>query len=142
MDSTDYKILNILQQNGRISMSKLAKEVSLSIPSTIERVKKMEESGIILGYSAKINPSKLGRNYNAIVLSSATLENRDKCTKLVTEDSRVVQAYRLTGRFTGCMKISCENEESFLDLLNKFYTFGIYETYMIVDTIKDNSIIK
>lgn len=138
MDKTDYKIIQILQEDGRISMTKLSQMVNLSTPSTIERVKKLENSGVIMGYSAQIDPIKLGRKFNAFVLTSATVENREKCMRFVESDSRILQAYRMTGRFTGCMKISCESEEDFHDLLDTFYKFGTFETYMITKELREH----
>ncbi|NLG85669.1 MAG: Lrp/AsnC family transcriptional regulator [Firmicutes bacterium] len=140
MDSIDYKILQILQEDGRIPMTKLAKEICLSTPATIERVKKLEANGVITGYKAVVNPNKIGLNFNAFVLTTASLEKRDICTRFVQQDPRVLQAYRVTGRFTGCMKVACSNEESFLDLLHNFYDFGVYETYMIVENLRKREI--
>lgn len=140
MDEIDYKILEILQKDGRMPMTKLAKQICLSTPATIERVRKLEDSGVITGYKAVVNPDKIGCNFNAFVLTTASLENRDLCTRFVEEDPRVLQAYRVTGRFTGCMKVACKDEESFLDLLHNFYDFGIYETYMIIDDLRGEEI--
>ena len=53
MDSIDEKILSILQQDARISMRNLAKEIPMSVPATCERVRKLEDSGIITGYTVK-----------------------------------------------------------------------------------------
>lgn len=60
MDSIDEKILSILQQDARISMRNLAKEIPMSVPATCERVRKLEDSGIITGYTVKVN-QEIGR---------------------------------------------------------------------------------
>lgn len=61
MDITDYKIIEILQEEGRISMKDLGKIVGLTSPAVSERVKRLEEAGVIEGYKAIINPNALGR---------------------------------------------------------------------------------
>ena len=61
MDITDYKIIEILQEEGRISMKDLGKIVGLTSPAVSERVKRLEEAGVIEGYKAIVNPNALGR---------------------------------------------------------------------------------
>ncbi len=61
LDKLDHKILNILKQDGRIAMKDLTERVGLSVTPCIERVKRMERDGVIMGYYARVNPSELGR---------------------------------------------------------------------------------
>lgn len=72
MDLIDRKILHELQLNAKISMKELAQKVYLSSPSTIERVRRLEENGIIKGYKAIIDAEKLNRNITAFVLFETT----------------------------------------------------------------------
>ena len=67
MDMTDHKIIEILQEDGRISMKDLGKIVGLTSPAVSERVKKLEEAGIIEGYKAIISPDALGRVIKAFI---------------------------------------------------------------------------
>ena len=60
LDRLDLKILNLLQQEGRVAMTELAEQVGLSITPCIERVKRMERDGVIMGYYARVNPTLLG----------------------------------------------------------------------------------
>ena len=61
MDATDLKIVDLLQQDARLTQSEVAKKVGLSQPSVADRVRKLEESGVILGYTAKVDPRRWGR---------------------------------------------------------------------------------
>lgn len=70
MDQIDEKIINILQKNSRITMQKLAKELPMSVPATCERVKKLEDSGVITGYTATVDTTKMGKTINAFILCS------------------------------------------------------------------------
>ena len=67
MDNTDYKIIEILQEEGRISMKDLGKIVGLTSPAVSERVRRLEEAGVIEGYKAIVNPNALGRVIKAFV---------------------------------------------------------------------------
>ena len=67
LDPTGLKILKILQKEGRIPLSQLARQVNLTAPAVAERVRLMERSGIILGYSAEINPDKAGLPVRAFI---------------------------------------------------------------------------
>ena len=63
MDITDYKIIEILQKEGRISMKDLGKIVGLTSPAVSERVRRLEESGVIEGYKAIVNPRCFRKSY-------------------------------------------------------------------------------
>ena len=60
MDATDKKILSILKENSRESASEIAKRVSLSVPAVTERIRKLEQGGVIEKYTLRINPCELG----------------------------------------------------------------------------------
>ena len=60
LDNTDWQILRELQQNARLSYNALGRRVNLSAPAAAERVRKLEEKGVIVGYSAQIDPAKVG----------------------------------------------------------------------------------
>src|SRR2546429_8275239 len=66
-DAIDLQILTTLQEHGRIPLTKLAEQVGLSAPSVIERVKKLEDGGIITGYHASIDARKLGKDVTAFI---------------------------------------------------------------------------
>ena len=77
LDETDYRILEILQKNGRITMKDLAEQISMSSPATGERVRRLEEAGVITGYYAMVDPSKLGLKLHChIIVDSPPLNRR------------------------------------------------------------------
>ena len=131
LDNTDMKILEILQKNGRIPMNKLASMISMSTPSTAERVKKQEERGVIAGYKAVVDPAKAGRPINAFVLVAPSPENRDKFYAYIKDQDSIVEFYELTGRYPVCLRLSHTDMTSFLKMFNEIYTFGLSETYII-----------
>ena len=66
-DDTDWRILDELQRDGRLSFSELGRRVAMSSPAVTERVRRLEEVGIITGYRAVVDPTRVGRPINAIV---------------------------------------------------------------------------
>ena len=67
MDQIDAKLIMLLQQNARVSLKELAKEVFLTTPAVSARIEKLEKEGVITGYSAKTNPVKLGYHIIAFI---------------------------------------------------------------------------
>lgn len=132
IDATDAKILDILQQDGRISMQKLAAKINMSAPSTIERVKKLEEGGAILGYRAVVNPEKVGRTISAVVLVSTPIENKDAFRRYVEQSDNILEYMEITGRFGHCLRTVCKDAESFLQMTYELYDMGASETYVVM----------
>jgi len=132
MDHTDAKILEILQADGRISMQKLASAINMSAPATIERVKKLEESGAILGYRAIVNPEKIGRSISAVVLFSVSQENRKAFLEYIKHNQNVVEFMEITGRYGYCLKTSCKDADSFLNMTYELSSLGLSESYVII----------
>lgn len=142
MDHTDAKILEILQHDGRISMQKLASMINMSAPSTIERVKKLEESGAILGYKAVINPEKLGHSVCAVVLVAIPMENRKKFLKYVKDSPHILEFMEITGRFGYCLKTVCQDADSFMKTTYELYELGLSESYVVMNAPIITNIIK
>jgi Lrp/AsnC family leucine-responsive transcriptional regulator len=98
MDATDLRLLAALAANARITFADLAEEVGLSGPSTADRVRKLEERGVIRGYSARLDPEMLGRGLAAFV--AVTLESpafRDPFIAGIAKLIGVVECHHVAG---------------------------------------------
>lgn len=137
MDQTDFRILEILQQDGRITMKKLAEQVNMSTPATIERVRKLEENQSILGYRALIRPDRIGHEVGAFVMVAVDRPQRDQFYNYIREHDCIIEAYEIVGRFTVMLHMSCSNMEEFLKTVYDLYDLGSTETYVITDLIKN-----
>jgi Lrp/AsnC family leucine-responsive transcriptional regulator len=106
VDSLDEQILAALQENGRLTMKSLAEHVGLSSPAMIERVRRLEERGVISGYRAIVAPAALGRPITALI--SATVDRRDQETfrSQVQEEAAVAEVHRTTGDATHLVKVN------------------------------------
>ena len=143
MDVTDDKIIKILQEDGRISMKDLASLVALSPPAVAERVKRLEESGVIKGYKAVINAEKLGRNINVLINVDMKVQGRDKFLEFVKNEDSIVECYHVTGPYCMILKASLDKMSSLEKLIGKIQVFGDTETFIILSyPVKDKIISK
>jgi Lrp/AsnC family leucine-responsive transcriptional regulator len=97
LDAIDYRLLGELQANARISFAELGRKVSLSTPAIIERVKRLEESGVIIGYHAQVSPSAVGRSVEAFIKVSVAGDKLLRFAQTVKKIDEVLECYRITG---------------------------------------------
>ena len=98
MDKIDREIISLLREDGRISVTDLATRVRLSVSTCHRRLKELESSGVILGYRAEVDPTKLGLSFEAVVM--VTMGRTDQSTiaafeKAVVEQEAIVSDYML-----------------------------------------------
>ena len=101
-DRADRKILDILQRNGRISITDLAQEVGLSATPCAERVRRLERNGVITGYHARVSPQALGKNllvFLEIKLSAKSDEVFEKIRKELQRMPEVMECHLVSGDF-------------------------------------------
>ncbi|WP_411334659.1 Lrp/AsnC family transcriptional regulator [Metabacillus indicus] len=109
MDPINRQILTILQEDGRVSMTELGKKVSLSVPAVTERVRKMEDQGIIKGYKAEIDNVKIDKPVQAFILMKT-----HRCSafrEYCKVNPLVIECHRLTGEYSYLVKIVTESNE-------------------------------
>ena len=100
IDRTDKKILEILQKNAKITNAKLSHEIGLSPAPTLERVRKLEARGIISGYHAKLNMSKVGLGVSTFVMVSLKGHNKkniDSFLDKIKDVENIVECHHITG---------------------------------------------
>ena len=146
LDRYDVKILNILQKNGRITKSNLADEINLSVSPCWERVKKLEQAGIIEGYGAKVNINKLFNQTSLMVEVSLKQHHANafkQFEKLMSETSEVTDCYATGGGVDYILKIQMQDIDQYQRLIDRWLEsdLGIerYYTYIVTKTIKQNA---
>jgi DNA-binding Lrp family transcriptional regulator len=122
LDKIDLNILKLLQQNSKITNLELSKQIGLSPAPTLERVKKLETSGIIGSYHAKVDADKIGLKVRTFVLVSLAWQKENALEnfidKLQTIDE-VTECYIITGDADFLLKIICRDIPSYEQLLFK-----------------------
>ncbi len=134
MDTTDYKILEILQTRGRISMKDLGHLVSLTPPAVSERVKRLEENGIIEGYKAIINPSKLNKLVKAIINVEMKVQMHKKFLDLAKNENAIIECHHMTGEDCMTITVVVENTIELEKLLDKIQEVGNTRTSIVLSS--------
>ncbi|MBN4665512.1 Lrp/AsnC ligand binding domain-containing protein [Pandoraea nosoerga] len=120
LDRLDRRILALLQQDGRMSMKDLSEQVGLSITPCIERVKRMERDGVIMGYFARVNPAALGAAL--LVFVEITLDHKsgnmfDQFRREVLRIPEVMECHLISGDFDYLIKARIREMSEYRKLL-------------------------
>ncbi|HVN88915.1 MAG TPA: Lrp/AsnC family transcriptional regulator [Candidatus Binataceae bacterium] len=117
-DAIDLQIIDALQEHGRIPHAKLADQVGLSAPSVIERVKKLEDSGIITGYHASVDARKLGKDVTAFIgVSIGHPRSITQFEEALARMPDVLECHHVTGGHTVLLKVKTHNTASLEELI-------------------------
>jgi Lrp/AsnC family leucine-responsive transcriptional regulator len=117
-DSIDYKLIEILQKNARITQLELAAEVGLSQPAVAERIKKLEMEGVIIAYSAHVDARKLGKDITAFIGVGVSHPKFNKAfAKKISTMPEVLECHLVTGKASYLLKIKTENTEKLDELI-------------------------
>lgn len=131
-DPIDWKILELLQHNARLSNTEMGKLVGLSQPAVTSRIQRLEDAGAIEGYTARLNPARLGREISAFIRLKTTYSNIPNCLKTFERIPHILEIYRITGEDCFMVKATFQRMsqlESTIDALGKF---GSVTTAMIL----------
>ncbi len=130
LDEIDLKILSTLQDNGRTKRNKLAEEVKLSIPSVSERLRKLEESGVILGYHSVLDARSVGLEVTAFIfLTTESSKFYAKIIERAKEHEEILECHAITGDGSHILKIRTESTETLENLLSKIQAWpGVVNT--------------
>lgn len=145
-DETDMKMLAILQRAGRTRNIELAEAVGLSMPAVSERMRKMEESGVITGYYARLNPRLLGYDVAAFVV--VTVDSSKHFSALVQHASTVAEiqeCHAITGEGTHLLKVRTKNTTELEKLLAKIRSWqGVVSTMVnvVLSSSKESTCIR
>lgn len=118
MDSTDYRIVDMLQRDGRATQLEIARAINLSQPATAERIRKLESNGVITGYTARVDATKLGKDITAFI--GVTIEHPkyfENFAKKVMELPEILEAHRVAGQDSYLLKVRTANTRSLDQLL-------------------------
>lgn len=146
LDKTDKKILDTLQENAKITNAQLAAEAGISPPGMIERVKRLENSGVIKKYVALVNPSAVGKGTLAVVnvsLAAHQLPSLDSFTDKINKMEEVLECYHVAGDDDFLLKIAVEDINSYekflIEKLTKVEGISKIKTTFVLSTVKYNT---
>jgi len=142
LDQIDLKILFILQNNGRKRLADIADEVALSAPAVMERVKKLESSGVIKGYQALLDSKKVGKDVTAFIgVSIGNQRDIDQFAIQVLRYRDVLECHHVTGDESFILKVKSANTGSLEKLLGQIRSVaGVTRTVtkIVLSTAKES----
>ncbi|NVJ00724.1 Lrp/AsnC family transcriptional regulator [Myxococcus sp. AM009] len=118
LDELDHRIIDMLQRDGRATQLELSRAVKLSQPAVAERIRKLEERGVITGYSARVDAAKLGKDITAFIgVSIEHPKYFDEFLKQVLSLPDVLECHRVAGQDSYLLKVKSANTRSLDSLL-------------------------
>jgi Lrp/AsnC family leucine-responsive transcriptional regulator len=143
VDAIDLRILEILQHDARVTQQEIARRVRLSQPSVADRIRKLEARGVILGYVAKVDPAKLGKDITAFIgVGISHPKYFEQFGKKVLALPDILECHRVAGSDSYLLKIRTENTRSLDHLLvGQLRTIpGVHrtETTLVLSSIKED----
>lgn len=147
LDSIDRKILGIIQNDCSLHKKEIADKVGLSLTATYERIKRMERTGIIEAYVAKLNRDKIGKSLVAFCTVSLKAHSKPLLKKFeakIRGIDDVVECFHTTGTFDYLLKIAVSDMKAYQDLLiNKLSSIeyiALIQSSFVMTDVKDKSI--
>jgi Lrp/AsnC family transcriptional regulator, leucine-responsive regulatory protein len=132
LDETSWQILTILQEDARIPFKELGQRVGLSSPAVTERVRRLEEAGIITRYRAELNLEKLGLTIAAFITIRAFGHRCDEIRSLLQESPEVESCYRVTGSDHYLVKITVKSIGHLEQLVDRFIPYATVTTSVVL----------
>ncbi|HLX91631.1 MAG TPA: Lrp/AsnC family transcriptional regulator [Puia sp.] len=143
IDDKDKAILELLQENAKLTVREIASRVHLSPTPVHERIKRMEDAGIIRQYAALLDHSKVKKALMAICFVSLKEHNKRsgaKFIKTINELREVIECYNISGEFDFMLKVAVENMDSYYDFhvnrLSQIENIGHVQSSFVMSVIK------
>lgn len=139
LDTIDFQILQLLSENSRTQWKDLGEQIHMTGQAVGNRIKKLEESGVIKAYSLIVDEMKLGFSYTAFVIIYMETANHDPFLHFIKERKEVVEAHRVSG--AGCyhLKVKVNTQDQLNLFLNKILDYGNYSLYLSIQEIKQRN---
>jgi len=148
IDKIDLKIIKILQENSKITNLDLSKKIGLSPAPTLERVKKLEQSGVIESYHAMVNPQAIGLSVKTFVLVSLAWQKENALQQFldkIKSIKEITECYIITGEADFLIKIICHDiptyEKLLFKTLSQIEEIERLKTLMTLSTVKNSMVL-
>lgn len=130
-DATDWRILDALQQDGRATFAELARAVAMSPSAVTERVRRLEEAGVISGYTAVVDQERLGRGILAFVRLRYPNGNYKPFHDLLEATSEIMEAHHVTGDDCFVIKVGARSMSHLEEISGKIGALGSVTTSVV-----------
>jgi Lrp/AsnC family transcriptional regulator, leucine-responsive regulatory protein len=134
LDATNLRLLAELQADARLSLAELGRRVGLSSPAVAERLQRLEQEEVILGYHARLNPRKLGMTLTAVVRVRPAPQQLQNVGQLAERTPEIVDCRRITGEDCYIMTAHVRDVEHLEDVIDQFAAHGQTTTSIVQST--------
>ncbi|MAP79688.1 MAG: ArsR family transcriptional regulator [Aequorivita sp.] len=142
IDSLNWKILDCLQKNARQPNTSIGRQVGISSPAVSERIKKMEDSGIINGYYTVVSPFEAGYQFKAIITLRAFMGKLKPFMDVVKTYDEVLNCYRITGNENFVMEVVLKNQKHLEAFIDQLIIYGETKTQIVLSHVVKNNDLK
>ncbi|MDG4829112.1 Lrp/AsnC family transcriptional regulator [Solwaraspora sp. WMMD1047] len=137
MDDMDWALLRELQADARLSFSELSRRVHLSPPAVAERVRRLEESGVIVGYHAHVDLNRAGRPVVALIRMSCYGPHCVLRDPAVPDWPEILEIHRITGDACSVLKVAAGSIDAFEEVIDRLAPYGRPSSTMVLSTPLD-----
>lgn len=139
LDNIDFQILRLLDENSRVQWKDLGEQIHMTGQAVGNRIKKLEDNGVIKAYSLIVDELKIGLSYTAFVIIYMKTANHDPFLRFIKEGREVVEAHRVSGEGCYHLKVKVNSQEQLNLFLNEILRFGNYSLYLSIKEIKQHN---
>jgi Lrp/AsnC family transcriptional regulator, leucine-responsive regulatory protein len=131
LDAIDLRLIGELQADARLSLAELGRRVGLSAPAVTERLQRLRDAGVILGYRTEVDPRALGYALSVVLRVRPAPRQLAKVAGVARKSSEVVECHRITGEDCFFMKLHVRDVEHLEEVIDRFLPFGQTTTSII-----------
>lgn len=137
MDELDHKIIRLMMKNARMPVKDIAEQVNLTSPAVSSRIHRLEQEGVIGGYTVVLHHPEESARVQALISIATDPARRADFLTQIEEEPQVLQCYRVTGSYNFILKVSCLGIDGLEHLLTKIQKMGSTNTQIILSTSVD-----
>jgi Lrp/AsnC family leucine-responsive transcriptional regulator len=137
LDQIGLKILSVLQADARMPLSRIGKKVGLSAPAVAERMRKLEETGVIKGYHAKIAPEAIGRSVSAFIKLTTDPMNYKDVKSLASQMHQIIACHHISGEGSFIIYVQVEDLPALEAVVECLSPYGQTQTSIVLSTAVD-----
>ncbi len=142
IDALHWKILKCLQKNARQSNTEIGRQVGISSPAVSERIKKLEDAGIIESYNTLISPFEVGYQLKALITLRAFMGMLKPFLEKVKTYDEVINCYRITGNENIVMEVVLKNQKHLETFIDQLIVYGETKTQIVLSHVIKHSEVK
>jgi Lrp/AsnC family leucine-responsive transcriptional regulator len=140
MDKKDWVLLEALQRDARVPFAELARQAGMSAPSATERVRRMEDEGVITGYHAEVDPAKLGRPLQVFIRLSVLNKDYSRFRRFLDGAEEIIECHHVSGEEAFVLRAAVASVRDLEELIRKLSAYGQTATSLILSTFLDRRV--